>query len=79
MLGVVYTDQTVRPANYSLSSTAPSPLLNAEVAAQTYLSYLQGNLSLSSVQLDWVLWNAGERLQQQGKLSPHHRTRSTFY
>ena len=51
----------------------------ATVEAVERLRACSGLSSLSSVQLDWVLWNAGERLQQQGKLSPHHRTRSTFY
>jgi hypothetical protein len=35
--------------------------------------------ALTSVELDWRLWNAGEALQREGKLRPHHRTRSTFY
>ena len=38
-----------------------------------------GSTALTSVELDWRLWNAGEELQKAGKLRPHHRTRSTFY
>ena len=30
-------------------------------------------------QVDWFLWEEGERLAAAGRLAPHHRTRTTFY
>jgi hypothetical protein len=34
---------------------------------------------VSSVTLDWYLWQQGEQLDRQGLLKPHHRVRTTFY
>jgi hypothetical protein len=34
---------------------------------------------VSSVTLDWYLWQQGEKLDRQGLLKPHHRVRTTFY
>lgn len=30
-------------------------------------------------QLDWLLWEAGEKLMKEGKIVPHHRTITTYY
>lgn len=30
-------------------------------------------------QVDWFLWEEGERKAIEGELPPHHRTRTTFY
>ena len=30
-------------------------------------------------QVDWFLWEEGERLALAGELAPHHRTRTSFY
>lgn len=35
--------------------------------------------SISAVMLDWHLWQAGEKLNAQGKLQPHHRVKTIFY
>jgi len=32
-----------------------------------------------SIQVDWFLWEEGERKAIAGELPPHHRTRTTFY
>ncbi|KAJ1484617.1 hypothetical protein T484DRAFT_1894016 [Baffinella frigidus] len=34
---------------------------------------------LIPIQVDWFLWEEGERLALAGKLAPHHRTRTSFY
>eukprot|EP00521_Asterionellopsis_glacialis_P008665 CAMPEP_0195287144 /NCGR_PEP_ID=MMETSP0707-20130614/4331_1 /TAXON_ID=33640 /ORGANISM="Asterionellopsis glacialis, Strain CCMP134" /LENGTH=425 /DNA_ID=CAMNT_0040346873 /DNA_START=134 /DNA_END=1411 /DNA_ORIENTATION=+ len=34
---------------------------------------------VTAVTLDWYLWQEGEKLQQQGKMKPHHKTRTIFY
>jgi len=34
---------------------------------------------LIPIQVDWFLWEEGERLALAGALAPHHRTRTSFY
>jgi HAD superfamily hydrolase (TIGR01509 family) len=34
---------------------------------------------VTSVELDWLLWNEGEAREKAGALPPHHRVRSIFY
>lgn len=36
-------------------------------------------VGLSEFKLDWYLWQQGELLEREGKLRPHHRTRTIFY
>jgi hypothetical protein len=38
---------------------------------------LEFGIKLSSVELDWVLWERGE--SSLGTLAPHHRTLTMFY
>lgn len=33
----------------------------------------------TAVSVDWYLWQLGEQLNQEGKLKPHHRVRTTYY
>ncbi|GAX19808.1 hypothetical protein FisN_11Lh332 [Fistulifera solaris] len=33
----------------------------------------------TAVSVDWYLWQLGEQLNDEGKLRPHHRVRTTFY
>ena len=34
---------------------------------------------MTAVKMDWHLWQVGERLNQEGKMKPHHRVRTIFY
>ena len=34
---------------------------------------------LMPVELDWMLWSHGEKMNSEGTLKPHHRTRTIFY
>ena len=34
---------------------------------------------LTSIEIDWCLWNRGEQLNLEKKLKPHHRTLTTYY
>uniref|UniRef100_A0A7S1C0Q1 Queuosine 5'-phosphate N-glycosylase/hydrolase n=1 Tax=Corethron hystrix TaxID=216773 RepID=A0A7S1C0Q1_9STRA len=34
---------------------------------------------IDAVRVDWYLWQVGEKLEGEGKLRPHHRTRTVFY
>lgn len=45
-------------------------LLRAELLSRHQLSML-------SIELDWILWNIGE--QDLVTLPPHHRTRTIYY
>jgi hypothetical protein len=36
-------------------------------------------VTIHAFQLDWLLWEAGERLMKEGKISHHHRTMTTYY
>ena len=33
----------------------------------------------TDVQVDWYLWQVGEKLDGAGELKPHHRVRTIFY
>jgi hypothetical protein len=33
----------------------------------------------TAVATDWFLWQAGEKLQAEGKMQPHHRVRTIYY
>jgi Potential Queuosine, Q, salvage protein family len=35
--------------------------------------------SWTAVQVDWYLWQVGERMDSQGELQPHHRVRTIYY
>jgi hypothetical protein len=35
--------------------------------------------TIHAFQLDWLLWEAGEKLMKEGKIVPHHRTITTYY
>jgi hypothetical protein len=37
------------------------------------------NRTFTAVDVDWYLWQIGERMQMQGELEPHHRTRTIYY
>ena len=53
------------------------------VAVDMLVENVRGKVRLkeeiNSVKMDWYLWNIGEKLDRQGKLSPHHRVRTIFY
>lgn len=34
---------------------------------------------MTAVKMDWHLWQVGERLNQDGKMKPHHRVKTIFY
>eukprot|EP01083_Nonionella_stella_P113978 336515_1 len=34
---------------------------------------------LTSIEIDWCLWNRGEQLNAKNKLKPHHRTLTIYY
>ena len=34
---------------------------------------------ITSVEVDWYLWERGEGLELKGEMRPHHRTRTIFY
>jgi len=36
-------------------------------------------VKIEAFQLDWLLWEAGEKLMKEGKINPHHRTITTYY
>jgi hypothetical protein len=38
-----------------------------------------GNEKMTAVQMDWHLWQVGERLNEQGEMKPHHRVNTIFY
>ena len=34
---------------------------------------------MSSVEIDWYLWERGEKLELEGGCGKHHKTRTIFY
>ncbi|GKY91692.1 hypothetical protein MPSEU_000141000 [Mayamaea pseudoterrestris] len=55
----------------------------ATVAAVEYiveeLQTLAPDKVWTAVETDWYLWQVGERMQNEGELSPHHRVRTIYY
>lgn len=43
------------------------------------LQLLERGVVTHAFQLDWLLWEAGEKLMKEGKIVPHHRTITTYY
>ena len=41
------------------------------------ISNMTGRTDITSVQIDWMLWNIGE--DNLATMPPHHRTRTIFY
>jgi hypothetical protein len=39
----------------------------------------QRGVQIEAFQLDWLLWERGEKLMKAGEILPHHRTLTTFY
>jgi len=39
----------------------------------------EGTPVFTAIAVDWHLWQVGEKMQNEGLLKPHHRTRTTFY
>jgi len=37
------------------------------------------DVEIHACELDWLLWEAGERLMKANALQPHHRTLTTYY
>lgn len=40
---------------------------------------LHKGIKIEAFQLDWLLWERGEKLMKLGQIVPHHRTLTTFY
>ena len=47
---------------------------DGEISSDTATSF-----SWTAMQIDWYLWQLGERMDQVNALQPHHRVRTTFY
>lgn len=43
------------------------------------LSVVATRDDLNAVQMDWHLWQVGEKMDWDDSLSPHHCTRTIFY
>ncbi|CAB9521589.1 Queuosine salvage protein [Seminavis robusta] len=39
----------------------------------------ESKVEFTAVSVDWYLWQAGEKMNNEGTLKPHHKTRTTFY
>ena len=44
---------------------------------RSLISKATGRTDITSVQIDWMLWNIGE--DNLATMPPHHRTRTIFY
>ena len=50
-----------------------------DLLVENVQSKIAKDKDINAVKMDWYLWNLGEILDRQGKLSPHHRIRTIFY